>query len=182
MARNLPRTAPLAFVGGGGGWDPGVSRRCGRGLAAQPDQPGRGHPQRHLQLHPHRHARTKARICRRAGRGAGAGLRRSRPRRPISTASDTAHKLAILAALAFGHPVRFDAVHIEGIRHGQRARHRACRGAGLTASCWLGIARRNGNGVEARVHPCLVPLSAPIARGGRGVQRRGGGRGTRWGG
>ena len=30
---------------------------------------------------------------------------------------DAAHKLAILAALAFGRPVAFDAVHVEGIRH-----------------------------------------------------------------
>ena len=40
---------------------------------------------------------------------------------------DAAHKLAILAALAFGRPVAFDAVHVEGIRRDLRARHRVRR-------------------------------------------------------
>ena len=76
---------------------------------------------------------------------------------------DTAHKLAILAALAFGHPVRFDAVHVEGIRHVSALDIALAEELGYRIKL-LGIARRNGGGVEARVHPCLVPLSAPIAR------------------
>jgi len=75
---------------------------------------------------------------------------------------DAAHKLAILAALAFETGFRFDAVYTEGIsritsedieyarRLGYRIKH-------------LGIARRTPAGVETRVHPTLVPDSHLLA-------------------
>ena len=47
---------------------------------------------------------------------------------------DAAHKLAILASVAFGRPVDFDGVHVEGIRHVSRARHRFRRASSATAS------------------------------------------------
>lgn len=75
---------------------------------------------------------------------------------------DAAHKLAILAALAFGRPVDFASVHVEGIRHitDQDIAFAAELGYRIKL---LGIARLGADGVEARVHPCMVPTSAPIA-------------------
>ena len=69
---------------------------------------------------------------------------------------DAAHKLTILAAIAFGMPLQFSRVYTEGIANvtpedvgyaeqlGYRIKH-------------LGIARRREAGVELRVHPTLVP-------------------------
>ena len=76
---------------------------------------------------------------------------------------DAAHKLAILAALAFGHPVRFDAVYVEGIRRVSALDIAFAEELGYRIKL-LGIARRTDAGVETRVHPCLVPAGAPIAR------------------
>jgi homoserine dehydrogenase len=76
---------------------------------------------------------------------------------------DTAHKLAILAALAFGRPVAFGAVHIEGIRHVSALDIGFAEELGYRIKL-LGIARRVGDGVEQRVHPCMVPATASIAR------------------
>lgn len=75
---------------------------------------------------------------------------------------DAAHKLAILAAIAFGKPLAFDSVYTEGITEitpedvhhaeelGYRIKH-------------LGIARRTAEGVELRVHPTLIPERRLIA-------------------
>lgn len=69
---------------------------------------------------------------------------------------DAAHKLTILAALAFGMPLQFDRTYTEGISRiepqdvawagelGYRIKH-------------LGIARRGRDGIEQRVHPTLIP-------------------------
>ncbi len=76
---------------------------------------------------------------------------------------DAAHKLAILAALAFGRPVAFEAVHVEGIRGVTALDIGFATELGYRIKL-LGIARRSGSGIAARVHPCLVPQSAPIAR------------------
>jgi homoserine dehydrogenase len=76
---------------------------------------------------------------------------------------DAAHKLSILAALAFGRPVAFDAVHVEGIRRVSALDIAFATELGYRIKL-LGIARRGDGGVEARVHPCMVPQSAPIAR------------------
>jgi homoserine dehydrogenase len=75
---------------------------------------------------------------------------------------DAAHKLALLTAVAFGRPVDFDGVYIEGISrvgaHDIRfAEELDCR------IKLLGLARETPHGIEQRVHPCLVPKSAPIA-------------------
>jgi len=76
---------------------------------------------------------------------------------------DAAHKLAILAALAFGRPVAFDAVHVEGIRHVSALDIAFAGELGYRIKL-LGLARRTEAGIEARVHPCMVPAAAPIAR------------------
>ena len=76
---------------------------------------------------------------------------------------DAAHKLAILAALAFGRPVAFADVHVEGIRR-VSAMDIAFAGELGYRIKLLGIARATEGGIEARVHPCMVPQSSPIAR------------------
>jgi homoserine dehydrogenase len=76
---------------------------------------------------------------------------------------DAAHKLAILAALAFGRPVEFGAVHVEGIRGVSALDVAFARELGYRIKL-LGIATARAEGVEARVHPCMVPQAAPLAR------------------
>jgi homoserine dehydrogenase len=76
---------------------------------------------------------------------------------------DAAHKLAILAALAFGRPVDFGAVHVEGIRRISALDIAFANELGYRIKL-LGIARATEAGVETRVHPCMIPASAPIAR------------------
>ncbi|HXT79366.1 MAG TPA: homoserine dehydrogenase [Acetobacteraceae bacterium] len=76
---------------------------------------------------------------------------------------DAAHKLAILAALAFGRPVSFESVYVEGIRRVSSVDIAFASELGYRIKL-LGIARRTDGGIETRVHPCMVPQSAPIAR------------------
>ena len=76
---------------------------------------------------------------------------------------DAAHKLAILAALAFNRPVDFGAVHVEGIRGVSATDIAFATELGYRIKL-LGIARRTPEGIESRVHPCMVPLASPIAR------------------
>jgi homoserine dehydrogenase len=76
---------------------------------------------------------------------------------------DAAHKLSILAALAFGRPVAFGDVHVEGIRRVSAVDIAFATELGYRIKL-LGIARQTAAGIEARVHPCMVPASAPIAR------------------
>ncbi len=76
---------------------------------------------------------------------------------------DAAHKLAILAALAFGRPVDLDAVHVEGIREVSALDIALAEELGYRIKL-LGIARREEAGISTRVHPCMVPAAAPIAR------------------
>ncbi|MGO2957906.1 MAG: homoserine dehydrogenase [Acetobacter sp.] len=76
---------------------------------------------------------------------------------------DAAHKLAILAGLAFGRPVDFSTVHVQGIRHIGAADLDFARKLGYRIKL-LGLARMGDAGLEARVTPCLVPEDAPIAQ------------------
>jgi len=76
--------------------------------------------------------------------------------------TDAAHKLAILAALAFGRPVAFDDVHVEGIRGVSALDIRLADDLGYRIKL-LGIARCGKNGISTRVHPCMVPAAHPIA-------------------
>ncbi len=76
---------------------------------------------------------------------------------------DAAHKLAILAALAFGRPVAVADVYVEGIRRIAAMDIAFATELGYRIKL-LGIARATEGGIEARVHPCMVPQSAPIAR------------------
>jgi homoserine dehydrogenase len=75
---------------------------------------------------------------------------------------DAAHKLSILAALAFGRPVAFDHVYVEGIRGISALDIAFASELGYRIKL-LGIARQTSAGIDTRVHPCMVPQSAPIA-------------------
>lgn len=74
---------------------------------------------------------------------------------------DAAHKLAVLTAVAFGVHVDFRSVHIEGIRHISALDIAYAQELGYRIRL-LGIARRTEDGIEQRVHPCMVPISSPI--------------------
>lgn len=76
---------------------------------------------------------------------------------------DAAHKLALLAALAFGGRPRFDAIHIEGIRHVAAVDIAFAEELGYRIKL-LGVARLTEAGLEQRLHPCMVPKDAPIAQ------------------
>ncbi|MCL6607587.1 MAG: homoserine dehydrogenase [Geminicoccaceae bacterium] len=76
---------------------------------------------------------------------------------------DAAHKLALLAALAFGGRPRFDAIHVEGIRHVAAADIAYADELGYRIKL-LGVARMTEAGLEQRLHPCMVPKDAPIAQ------------------
>ncbi|MCF3947775.1 homoserine dehydrogenase [Acidiphilium sp. AL] len=75
---------------------------------------------------------------------------------------DTAHKLAILAAIAFGRQVDFAAVHVEGIRRVSALDIAFAEELGYRIKL-LGIARATEAGIETRVHPAMVPLASPLA-------------------
>jgi len=81
---------------------------------------------------------------------------------------DTAHKLSILAAMAFGSKIRFDEVYTEGISRIAATDIEAAHEMGYRIKL-LGIAKpafdHAGNQqVEMRVHPTLVPLTSQIAQ------------------
>lgn len=76
---------------------------------------------------------------------------------------DAAHKLALLAALAFGGRPRFDAIHVEGIRHVAAVDIAFAEELGYRIKL-LGVARLSEAGLEQRLHPCMVPKDAPIAQ------------------
>lgn len=76
---------------------------------------------------------------------------------------DAAHKLSLLATLAFGTTVSFGAVEIEGIQRVDIAdiRHAADMGYRIKL---LGVAQMTGRGLEQRMSPCLVPADSPLGQ------------------
>ena len=75
---------------------------------------------------------------------------------------DAAHKATIMAAIAFGVPVQFDKAYVEGITKLEAQDIRYAEQLGYRIKL-LGISKRTGNGIELRVHPCLVPAKRLIA-------------------
>jgi len=76
---------------------------------------------------------------------------------------DAAHKLALLASLAFGCSPDFDAVHIEGIRHISALDIAFASEMGYRIKL-LGVARKTEHGLEQRVHPAMVRTGTPISQ------------------
>ncbi|MEJ8853968.1 homoserine dehydrogenase [Variovorax robiniae] len=77
--------------------------------------------------------------------------------------TDAAHKLALLAANAFGMPIRFADAQVEGITSLSRL-DVACAGQLGFSVKLLGIARRHAHGVELRVQPALLPATHMLAQ------------------
>ncbi len=75
---------------------------------------------------------------------------------------DAAHKLTILASIAFGVPLQYDKVHVEGITGITRADVDYADQLGYRIK-HLGLARDVGSGLELRVHPALVPKRRLLA-------------------
>ena len=75
---------------------------------------------------------------------------------------DAAHKLTLMSAIAFGTPVHFDKVHIEGISKLEAADIKYAEQLGYRIKL-LGITKRTAEGVELRVHPTLIPAKRLIA-------------------
>lgn len=75
---------------------------------------------------------------------------------------DAAHKLTILASIAFGIPLQFDSVYTEGIAAITAEDVAYAAELGYCVK-HLGIARKSSDGVQLRVHPTLVPESQLIA-------------------
>ena len=75
---------------------------------------------------------------------------------------DTAHKLAITSAIAFGTPIQFDQVYTEGISRIDPVDIQFAEEFGYQLKL-LAIARHSTSGLEMRVHPTLIPSSHVLA-------------------
>ena len=75
---------------------------------------------------------------------------------------DAAHKLMILASIAFGIPLQFNTIYTEGITRITPVDVAYAEQLGYRIKT-LGIARRADKGIELRVHPTLIPQQRLIA-------------------
>lgn len=75
---------------------------------------------------------------------------------------DAAHKLTIMASIAFGIPMQFEKVYTEGIAKLTREDIRYAEELGYRIKL-LGLTRRTPQGIELRVHPTLIPTRRLIA-------------------
>jgi homoserine dehydrogenase len=75
---------------------------------------------------------------------------------------DAAHKLTILAALAFGIPMQFTKAYTEGITRLTQTDIRYAESLGYRIKL-LGVTKRAAEGIELRVHPTLIPERRLIA-------------------
>ncbi|HIL13503.1 MAG TPA: homoserine dehydrogenase [Deltaproteobacteria bacterium] len=76
---------------------------------------------------------------------------------------DSVHKLVILVGLAFGKKIKARSVHVEGIRSVSSKEIAYAREFGYRVKL-LAVARDTPAGVEARVHPAMVPESHLLAQ------------------
>ncbi|MCC6305228.1 MAG: homoserine dehydrogenase [Rhodobacteraceae bacterium] len=76
---------------------------------------------------------------------------------------DAGHKLALLAAVAFGTRVHFEQVAIEGIERVAIEDIRLAADMGYRVKL-LGVAQMTGRGLEQRMSPCLVPADSPLGQ------------------
>jgi homoserine dehydrogenase len=75
---------------------------------------------------------------------------------------DAAHKATLMSAIGFGIPVQFDKAYVEGITKLEAQDIRYAEQLGYRIKL-LGITKRAAQGVELRVHPCLIPSKRLIA-------------------
>ncbi|MFP4445391.1 MAG: homoserine dehydrogenase [Desulfosudaceae bacterium] len=78
---------------------------------------------------------------------------------------DTAHKLAILNAIAYGMTMNLDDIYIEGIRGITPLDIEFAEGFGYTVKL-LAISKQADGGVEARIHPTMIPRNNPLSNVG----------------
>jgi homoserine dehydrogenase len=76
--------------------------------------------------------------------------------------TDTAHKLSILLSLCFGTRVEFKEIHTEGISSISSLDINYARDFGYKIKL-LAIGKRDGERIEARVHPTMIPVNYPLA-------------------
>jgi len=76
---------------------------------------------------------------------------------------DAAHKLLILASIAYGIDAKPEEILIEGIEDIQQADIKFAKEFNYTIKL-LGIAKKLGDNVELRVHPALIPTHKMIAK------------------
>lgn len=76
---------------------------------------------------------------------------------------DAGHKLSLLASIAFGTRVSFDAVELEGIGNVSIDDIRMAEDMGYRIKL-LGVAQMTGRGLEQRMTPCLVPSDSPLGQ------------------
>lgn len=76
--------------------------------------------------------------------------------------SDSAHKIAILGAIAFGVPIRFEAAYVEGIEALAAPDIRYAEQLGYRIKL-LALTRLTPTGIELRVHPTLIPTQCLLA-------------------
>ncbi|MBX9675009.1 MAG: homoserine dehydrogenase [Methylotenera sp.] len=75
---------------------------------------------------------------------------------------DAAHKLTIMAAIAFGMPMKFEQAYTEGITKLQQTDIKYAEELGYRVKL-LGITKQTEIGVELRVHPTLIPEKRLVA-------------------
>ncbi len=75
---------------------------------------------------------------------------------------DSAHKLSILTAIAYGMEINIKDIHVEGISRITPMDIAFAREFGYTIKL-LAISKNNIDKVEARVHPAMIPSSHPLA-------------------
>jgi homoserine dehydrogenase len=75
---------------------------------------------------------------------------------------DAAHKLTILASIAFGMPMQFEKAYTEGITKLSAKDIKYAEELGYRVKL-LGITKKTQSGVELRVHPTLIPEKRLIA-------------------
>ena len=76
---------------------------------------------------------------------------------------DAGHKLSLLASIAFGTQVDFDAVELEGIGRVSIEDIRQAADMGYKVKL-LGVCQMTGRGLEQRMSPCLVPDTSPLGQ------------------
>ena len=76
---------------------------------------------------------------------------------------DAGHKLSLLASIAFGTEVAFDAVELEGIGAISMDDIKLAEDMGYKIKL-LGVAQMSGRGLEQRMTPCLVPSTSPLGQ------------------
>ena len=74
---------------------------------------------------------------------------------------DAAHKLAILASIAYGVAPTMDGLYIEGIENINYEDIKFAAELGYSIRL-LGIASESNSKIERRVHPCLVKAESPL--------------------